>query len=64
VRTKLTFASLTSQYVRTYKEGRRCRFKGCNVPLSVYNPEPYCFRHSSVMELKRIDKLARQTKEK
>ncbi len=32
---------------KTYPEGRRC--KTCGKPLSIYNSERYCFRHSPVL---------------
>ena len=37
----------TGEPVKHYKEQRVCRERGCNTILTIYNPNRYCFKHTS-----------------
>ena len=38
-----------------HREGRRCKFKGCNKPLSIYNAGPYCYRHAAKVRSAKLE---------
>ena len=38
--------------IHRFKEGRVCRMHGCKTPLSIYNPNQYCFKHTKERLLK------------
>jgi len=31
------------QAVESFKSGRRCKMRKCSTPLSIYNPNRYCY---------------------
>jgi len=40
------FICLPSERPKTYRPGRICKKRGCRKPLTIYNPNSYCFSHS------------------
>ena len=42
--------------LKTSPEGRKCKFRGCKCPLSIYNHSVYCRVHRDQVALEQIRK--------